>query len=85
MRDDDKNRRQERRRSVREASIITGDGRSPISCVALDLSLSGARLHIHDQSEVPDSFRLLLIGTGEEHSCAVVWRAGEEMGVRFGR
>lgn len=83
MSDDDKNRRQERRRSVRIASILTSDGRSPISCVVLDLSASGARLHIHDQAEVPDEFRLLLVATGDEHPCTTVWRSGNEMGVRF--
>lgn len=83
MSDDVKNRRQDRRRNVRIASILTSDGRSPISCVVLDLSASGARLHIHNQDEVPDTFRLLLVATDEQHGCTVVWRAGEEMGVRF--
>lgn len=83
MSDDAKNRRQDRRRNVREASILTGDGRSPISCVVLDLSASGARLHVHDQTEVPAAFHLLLIATGEQHACDVVWRTGEEMGVKF--
>lgn len=81
--DDEVNRRQERRRNVRIASIITNDGRSPISCVVLDLSKSGARLHIHDQSEIPDQFRLLLLANNEEHKCETVWRTDMEMGVKF--
>lgn len=77
------NRRQERRRQVRIASILTSDGRSPISCVVLDLSRGGARIHVHDPSEVPDQFRLLLLANNEEHGSIAVWRTNDEIGVKF--
>ena len=81
--DDKPNRRQERRRHVRIASILTGDDPTVIPCVILDISNGGARLHVHAPDEVPDRFRLLQIASNEERDCEVVWRRDNEMGVRF--
>ena len=76
-------RRHDRRRSVRIASIVVGSASSAIPCVILDISGGGARLHVHDPSEVPDDFQLVQTATQEEHACSAVWRSGNEMGVRF--
>ena len=81
--DDKPDRRQQRRRHVRIASILIGDAQAAIPCVILDVSIGGARLHVHEPDEVPDRFRLLQIASNEEHDCAVVWRRGNEMGVKF--
>ncbi len=81
--DDDSNRRQDRRRKVRVASILVSDDREPIPCVILDISASGARLHIHDPVEIPKTFHLLQIANDERHECEAVWRNGNEMGVKF--
>ena len=81
--DDETDRRQERRRNVRIASILIGDAKTPIPCVILDIASGGARLHVHEPSEVPDRFRLLQIASNEEHGCEVAWRRGNEMGVKF--
>ena len=81
--DDDQDRRQQRRRNVRIASILTGNGKAAIPCVILDLSDGGARLHVHQPDEVPDRFRLLQIASSDENDCTVVWRRGNEMGVKF--
>lgn len=84
MTDEDKrNRRQERRRKVRIASIIVSEVLPPIPCVILDISLSGARLHVHDHAEIPDRFTLVQSADKQLHSCTVVWRNENEMGVRF--
>ena len=77
------NRRQDRRRNVRIASIVVSVARAAIPCVILDISSSGARLHVHDPAEIPDVFRLIQTTTQEEHECSAVWRAGNEMGVKF--
>ena len=81
--DDKPNRRQDRRRHVRIASLMTGNDRTAIPCVILDLSNGGARLHVHAPGEVPDRFRLLQIASNEERDCEVVWRRDNEMGVKF--
>lgn len=81
--DNEANRRQDRRRSVRIASIVLAGAAEPIPCVVLDISSSGARLHVHDPNEVPDTFRLIMASTNDEYACETVWRQGNEMGVRF--
>ncbi len=81
--ENDVNRRQDRRRSVRIASIVLANATEPIPCVVLDISSSGARLHVHDPGEVPDQFRLIMENNNEEFACETVWRQGNEMGVRF--
>ena len=84
MTDEDKrNRRQERRRKVRIASIIVSEAIPAIPCVILDISLSGARLHVHDHTEIPDHFTLVQSADKKLHVCTVVWRNDNEMGVRF--
>ncbi len=49
----------------------------------LDISSSGARLHIHDPASLPDRFRLRVESEGIDEMCEVVWRREEEIGVRF--
>lgn len=84
MADDDKsNRRLDRRRKVRVASIIVSDTQPPIPCVILDISHGGARLHVHDHAEIPDRFTLVQSTGDQKDLCSVVWRTGDEMGVKF--
>lgn len=80
---DQHDKRRERRRAVRIASIIVSATTSPIPCVVLDLSSCGARLHVHDPAEVPDQFRLQLIATDQVFDCRAAWRRGDEIGVQF--
>jgi len=80
---DERERRSDRQRSVRAASIILGDGTPDIPCVVLDRSAGGVRLHVHDPALVPDNFRLLILEDNSEHACAVIWRTGNEIGVQF--
>ena len=80
---DESDRRQERRKQVRIASILVDATRSPIPCVILDISTSGARLHVHVPAEVPDRFRLIEIANNQERDCTVVWRKGNTIGVQF--
>ena len=48
------------------------------------VSTRGARLAIGDASQVEDSFTLLLSTNGEpSRRCHVIWRQGNEIGVRF--
>ena len=78
------NRRSEpRHRVARTATISDQAGPSPIPCVILDVSESGARLDVHAAATVPQRFRLLIDIDGSERLCEVVWRRQNSVGVRF--
>jgi PilZ domain len=51
-------------------------------CILNDLSSSGARLSGVRANTIPDEFRLRT-PLGDRHSCYVVWRTDNELGVRF--
>ncbi len=78
------NRRSEpRRRLARSATISAHDGPSPVPCVVLDISASGARLDVHHAAAIPQRFRLLIDLEGTERTCEVVWRRENSVGVKF--
>ena len=78
---------QERRASPRRAvdssgSIVPNFGEMPQDCVVADISDGGARLLA--QANVPDEFVLIIKdGSDVRHSCRVVWRLDDEVGVEF--
>ena len=78
------NRRGEPRRKVaRTATIMDQGSPSPVPCVILDVSGSGARLDVHASATVPQRFKLLIDVDGSERLCEVVWRRQNAVGVRF--
>ena len=78
------NRRSEpRRRVARTATITDQAAPSPIPCVILDVSGSGARLDVHASATVPQRFKLLIDVDDSERLCEVVWRRQNAVGVRF--
>jgi hypothetical protein len=51
-----------------------------------DISQSGARLDVGSSNDCPDHFVLMLSKNGAARRfCAVMWRRGTEMGVKFAR
>lgn len=82
--DDFDDRRQDARQRIVRAAITHVDGPlSPIPCVMLDISAGGARLHAHEPSEIPDAFHLQIESDSAKYKCQVVWRSGNEVGLRF--
>lgn len=80
-----KDRRGGRRQDLRYAARIErlADG-AEIPCTLLDVSQTGARLMAREPEGVPDEFLLrLAVGRQALRRCAVVWRDGASMGVRF--
>ena len=78
------NRRGETRRKVARTATITDEAApSPVPCVILDVSSSGARLDVHAAATVPQRFKLLIDVDGSERLCEVVWRRENSIGVRF--
>lgn len=69
-------------RAIQKGLIIFGDSYCDQPCAILDLSATGARLRPLDSVTVPDHFKL------RDHKstireCAVMWRHGTTMGVKF--
>lgn len=77
----------ERRRNARyliskDATILFDDGRREMTCMIVEMSNAGARLHPADPHALPESFALV-IAPGEDVTCEIVHRADLEIGVRF--
>jgi hypothetical protein len=77
--------RTNRRRSINHGARFVAADRSEVqSCRIIDISGTGARLEVSEPEALPDEFNLLLSHDGKlNRSCAVVWRRGKVIGVRF--
>jgi PilZ domain len=69
----------------RNAELILGAQISPLPCVILDLSHSGARLAVSSPSaNLPRHFTLILFKDGSlQRDCEIVWSDRHYAGVRF--
>lgn len=67
-----------------KAGVIAYSGRHvTLKCGIRDFSESGARLLVEGSVAAPDTFDLLCDTDGLEAPCQVVWRRGQEVGVKF--
>jgi hypothetical protein len=72
------------RRRILKAGIACFNGRhSTLPCTVRDLSDTGARVRSNGSINVPDTFELHIELDGLWANCEVIWRRGEEIGVRF--
>jgi hypothetical protein len=71
-----------RRRVLQSGFMIFNSGRSSIACQILDVSDTGAKLIAANVSLSPREF-LLKPQHGGPRLCAVIWRNGTKMGVRY--
>ncbi len=81
MRDQWKEFRRFRRKSVILASSLE-TARGTVQCVALDLSLGGARVRVQEKLETQDQVTLILAKFGR-FPAQVVWRNAPEAGLQF--
>lgn len=73
-----------RRQFHYRARIIAGDNSPPIPCSIADISGIGARLCLKHNSELPESFWLLLTAKGDaRRHCRMIWRDETIVGVAF--
>jgi hypothetical protein len=79
----DKRARQRRRTRLRSGKIAGLGGRFIVECAVHDRSSEGARLRLADRAVVPDRILLLEDEGDALNVAAVVWRRGQEIGVRF--
>jgi hypothetical protein len=75
----DFDRRRSPRRQVFKVATISWHNAPTIHCVVRDISDGGACLEIHEP--VPDSFVLILDDV--PHTCRVVWRYSNRVGLEF--
>jgi DNA-binding response OmpR family regulator len=78
----------ERRKHRRFVTLKTGevtyrDSMTPVSCIILNISYSGAEIRfLEAEFDCPSNFALKL-QAGPIHNCRVRWRLGERVGVQF--
>ncbi len=54
-----------------------------LDCQVLDISETGAKLHLSGVDIVPKRFKLFVPETGFLYECEMAWRNSQEMGVSF--
>lgn len=72
-----------RRRALKAGIIAYNDGNMTFPCVVRDISDAGARLKTDVNRHPPDTFQLQTELGGLIVDCQVVWRDGQQVGVRF--
>ena len=67
-----------------KAGIVSYNGGNiTFPCVVRDISDTGARIRTDEDRHPPDTFQLLIELDGVVADCEVVWRNGNQVGVRF--
>ena len=76
-------RKTPRREIQRDVQAVTlHDSRPPIDCTLIDISQSGARLHVLDAGNLPSEF-LLVLSEDVQRWCRIVRRMKSDIGVKF--
>ncbi|MES1154890.1 MAG: PilZ domain-containing protein [Pseudorhodoplanes sp.] len=76
--------RRERSRNVSFRRTYIEAGCLVLECNILDLSRAGVRLRTDASGIIPEEFDLRISGSENPlRACKVVWRQGDEIGVRF--
>jgi hypothetical protein len=72
-----------RRRVLKAGIIAFNDRHSTLPCTVRNVSDTGALIRMPGGLSPPDTFDLIIELDGLEASCTVMWRKGEDVGVRF--
>ena len=80
-------KKRDARKSLRQPGWITLDGGfAARQCVVQDMSASGARITVGDADVLSGRLRLAFARDARTgRNCAVVWRRGQSLGVKFVR
>lgn len=71
-----------RTETLNPANIVASESEAGLVCMILDWSHGGARLGLGNPDKCPDHFTLVT-QDNRWMACEVVWRRGEQVGVRF--
>jgi hypothetical protein len=72
-----------RRRTLKSGIIAYNNRYCTLPCMVRDVSATGARLRVDGTVSAPDTFVLIVESDGLEADCEVVWRKGNEIGVKY--
>ena len=72
-----------RRRVLKAGIVAFNDRHSTLPCTVRNVSDTGALIRMPGTLSPPDTFDLIIELDGLEASCTVMWRKGEDVGVRF--
>lgn len=73
------------RHQVRDHAWMTLDGGfAKKNCTVLDISLTGARIRVHDAGAISGKLDIAFTGdVRKTRACRLVWREGSTIGVEF--
>jgi hypothetical protein len=75
--------RSKRSQRQRDGAIILNKGKHVFPCLVLETSLSGARIRVDRIGPLPTNFFLCIKEDRVTADCEIVWRKGQELGVRI--
>ncbi len=78
-----KMQRAPRQRIHKSGVIAFNDRHCTIPCTIRKFSASAACLSVSNTSSIPDKFELIIEIDGIEADCEVIWRNGDDIGIRF--
>jgi two-component system cell cycle response regulator len=79
----DNKRGRSRQRVLKSGKIVFAGGSFSVDCTIRDLSDGGARLKVPTTVAIPDRFTLIDAHARTRWEATVVWRKGDQIGVRF--
>ena len=79
----DEQRSEPRKRVLKRGKIIVSALNSVIDCTVRDVSPSGAHLRVDNYFQVPERFKLQIVGSGNPREVEKRWQVGADLGVEF--
>jgi PilZ domain len=76
-------RRNQRRRVLKEGKLIFGQGHSVVDCIIDNVSDGGAHIRITSSHGVPGDFYLVEANRGIIHKAEVAWRTTTGIGLKI--
>jgi hypothetical protein len=64
--------------------MVRGNALPSLSCIAVDVCETSARLIVHDTNDVPDEFTIVISHSRTAaRKCRLIWRGRTDVGVAF--
>ena len=76
-------RRQPRRKVLKDGKIVSATLHGAIDVRIRDLSATGALIEIAVATEIPPTYGLLVVWEGKIYPAATRWRRGSRLGMEF--
>lgn len=79
----DERRAERRQRVLKRGTMFLRKGDAVIDCTVRNISDSGALLRVDIYFAAPDTFDLLVVGSGSKRAVETKWQSGNDIGVQF--